>query len=147
MIVPLSVFVRRASVRAGVVGVTELKLEQVIDEANRRVLLTSPEGMSGRDATRSIIDMVRKRPELVGWDWIHDVRRAAGDVNVEDISGVAAAFVDPPPGETFTIFVSDDPNLGLWGQAMDFDFVRRRHLAVTTPEAAIALLERHRAAD
>lgn len=121
-------------------------LGEIIDEANRRVLITSPDGTSGQAATRIIVDMARQRPELVGWDWIHDVRRALGDVSVEDISQVARAFADPPPGDTFTIFVSTDPHLGIWARAMDFEFVRRRHLCAPTPEAAIALLERHRAA-
>ncbi|MDI1281229.1 MAG: hypothetical protein ACI9YM_000514 [Brevundimonas sp.] len=120
-------------------------LGAIIDEANQRVLLTSPDGRSGQAATRIIVDMVQRRPELVGWDWIHDVRRALGDVSVEDISQVARAFTNPPPGDTFTIFVSTDPNLGTWARAMDFEFVRRRHLCAPTPEAAIALLERHRA--
>jgi hypothetical protein len=119
---------------------------EIIDEVNRRVLITSPDGISGQAATRIIVDMVRQRPELTGWDWVHDVRRALGDVSVDDISEVARAFANPPPGVTFTIFVSTDANLGTWARAMDFEFVRRRHLCAPTPEAALALLERHRAA-
>jgi len=102
--------------------------------------------MGGREATDIITRMVRERPELIGWDWIQDVRLASGDVGVGDVTRVAQAFADAPPGETFTVFVSTDPNLGTWARAMDFEFVRRRHLCAPTPEAAIALLERHRAA-
>tara|TARA_R110002124_G_scaffold92069_2_gene234008 strand:+ start:6237 stop:6548 length:312 start_codon:yes stop_codon:yes gene_type:complete len=101
--------------------------------------------MGGREATEIITGMVRERPELIGWDWVQDVRLASGDVDVGDVTRVARAFADAPPGVTFTVFVSTDPNLGTWARAMDFEFVRRRHLCAPTPEAAIALLERHRA--
>lgn len=116
-----------------------------LDEANRRVLFTTPGGMSGREATEIIADMVRQRPELIGWDWIQDVRLASGEVGVEDVTRVARAFAAAPPGDTFTVFVSTDPNLGTWARAMDFEFTRRHHLCAETPKAAIALLERHRA--
>lgn len=117
-----------------------------LDEANRRVLFTTAAGMSGRQASEIIVDMVRQRPDLIGWDWIQDIRLGSGDVGVEDVTRVARAFVAAPPGGTFTVFVSTDPNLGTWARAMDFEFVRRQHLCAPTPEAAIALLARHRAA-
>jgi hypothetical protein len=102
--------------------------------------------MGGRETTEMIAGMVRERPELIGWDWVQDVRLGSGDVGVDDVTRVAQAFAAAPPGETFTVFVSTDPNLGTWARAMDFEFVRRRHLCAPTLAAAIALLERHRAA-
>tara|TARA_R110000764_G_scaffold115830_3_gene202767 strand:- start:55 stop:450 length:396 start_codon:yes stop_codon:yes gene_type:complete len=118
----------------------------VYDEVNRRVHVASLDAITAVSGTQNILNMLQQRPELKGWDWIHDVRRALADADVEDVSRIARAFSDPPPGETFTVFISTDPNLGTWARAMDFEFVRRRHLCAPTPEAAIALLERHRAA-
>jgi len=118
-----------------------------IDEAKKRVFMTVGEAATGAAVSRQIARLAADRPELAGWDWIQDVRESRGDVDNADIASVAEAFAVAPPGPCWTIFVSHDPNLGLWCKVMDAMFNGRLHRAVLTPEAAVALLDSLRAAN
>lgn len=109
--------------------------------------MTIGETATGAAVARRIAELIADRPELAGWDWIQDLREARGEVDNADIAAVAEAFVAAPPGPCWTVFVSHDPNLGLWCKVMDAMFNGRLHRAVLTPEAAVRLLDSLRAAN
>lgn len=121
-----------------------MTIEHQIDRAARRVTVTLGKGATGARATRFIIDLVARQPELMGWDWVHDVRLSASDAGHADASAVAEAFADAPPGQTYTVFVTEDRNLILWCKVMDHQFRDRLHLVALTPEDAHAELDRRR---
>lgn len=122
-----------------------MDIEHRIEEATRRVLMTIGETATGAAVARRIADLAAARPELAGWDWIQDVRENRGEVENADIAAVARAFAAAPPEPCWTIFVSHDPNLGLWCKVMDAMFNGRLHRTAPTPEAAAVLLESLRA--
>ena len=121
-----------------------MSIETRIDETARRITQVLSPAASGAEASRVIVEMVAQRPELAGWDWVHDVREAEGRATLEDVQVTAAAFADAPPGETFTVFVSNDRNLILWCRVMDHQIPGRRHLTALTLEEAHADLDRRR---
>jgi hypothetical protein len=97
----------------------------------------------GEQASRHIVGLVADRPELAGWDWIHDVRESSGEVGNPDVVQVAEAFAGAD-GPTWTIFVTYDRNFGLWCKVMDAQFGDRVHLTAPTLEAAIQELDARR---
>ena len=103
------------------------------------------ETVTGAAVARRIAALAADRPELAGWDWIQDVRENGGEVENADVAAVAEAFAVAPPEPCWTVFVSPDPNLGLWCKVMDAMFNGRLHRAVLTPEAAVQLLDSLRA--
>ena len=105
------------------------------------MILTMGEDVTGAQSTRHILDLTARRPELKGWDWVHDIRESSGEVGNADVAGVAAAFADSPPGPAWTVFVTNDRNFALWCKVMDVQFPRRTHLTALTVEAAIAQLD------
>jgi hypothetical protein len=113
-------------------------------DADRRVLLTSGEGVRGPDLADATIRAVTERPDLADWDWINDLRDPVEDSSGEDIVRIAAAFDAVSTSPSWTVFVSRDPNLRLWAQVMDHQFRHRRHLVADSPETAAALLDRTR---
>lgn len=121
-----------------------MTIEHRIDEPARRITVVLDAAASGPATARFIVDLVARRPELAGWDWVHDVRQAEGGADLGDVEAVAAAFADPPPGPTYTVFVTNDRNLGLWCQVMDHQIRDRRHLTALTVEQAHADLDRLR---
>lgn len=112
-----------------------------IDEAARRVVMTADGATTGAQTSRFIVDLVARRPELAGWDWIHDIRDSSGEADNRDVQSVAEAFAGAPPGPSFTIFVTEDRGFDLWAKVMDHAFLERRHLTSPTVEAAIAELD------
>ncbi len=123
-----------------------MDIEHRIDEPGRRVFMRMGEAATGAAVASCIAELAAARPELAGWDWIQDVRQSRGEVNNADIAVVAEAFAGAPPSPCWTIFVSHDPNLGLWCRVMDAMFNGRLHRAASTPEAALQLLDSLRAA-
>ena len=123
-----------------------MDIEHRFDEAAKRVFMTIGEAATGTAVARQIASLAAARPELAGWDWIQDVRDSRGGVDNGDIAMVAEAFAAAPPAPCWTVFVSTDPNLGLWCKVMDAMFRTRLHRSVLTPEAAIQLLESLRGA-
>jgi len=115
-----------------------------LDEDARRVLMTIDGPSTGRQVTDVILKEVGKRPDLIEWDWIQDVRAASGEVDNTDMGRVAEAF-GRPERATYTVFVSNDPALPQWAKVMDHVFHNRSHRVTTTVEAADALLDRLRA--
>ena len=95
--------------------------------------------------SRYIINLTGRRPELKGWDWVHDIRHSSGEVGNPDVVEVARAFADSPPGPTWTVFVTHDRNFDLWCKVMDAQFPGRTHLTALTPEAALRQLDALRA--
>ena len=121
-----------------------MSIETRIDETTRRITQVLGAAESGATASRLIVDMVARRPEFSGWDWVHDVRKAEGRASLHDVEVAAAAFANAPPGETFTVFVTTDRNLTLWCRVMDHQIPGRRHLTALTLEQAHADLDRRR---
>ena len=115
------------------------------DEEARRVVMTVGESGTGASVSRYIAALVAKRPEILGWDWIQDIRQGSGEVDNADIRATAVIFAAAPPGPCWTIFVSHDRNLGLWCKVMDAMFQGRQHRAVLSLEAAGVLLNSLRA--
>ena len=109
------------------------------------MILTMGADVTGARSTRHILDLTARRPELKSWDWIHDVRESSGEASNADVTDVAAAFADSPPGPAWTIFVTNDRNFGLWCKVMDVQFPGRTHLTALTVEAAEAQLDALRA--
>lgn len=118
---------------------------QRIDENARRVILTMGERTTGAQSTRRIVSLTASRPELKGWDWVHDIRESSGEASNADVTEVAGAFAGSPPGPAWTIFVTNDRNFGLWCKVMDVQFPGRTHLTALTVEAAEAQLDALRA--
>ena len=114
-------------------------------DAERRVLLTPGEGVRGPALTDHVIRAVTERPEIADWDWINDLRIPVEDSSSDDIVRIGAAFDAVSTVPAWTVFVTRDPNLGLWARVMDHQFKHRRHLIADSPEAAAVLLERKRA--
>lgn len=121
-----------------------MKIDHRIDDRAKRVVVILGRGETGANATQFIRDLVEQRPELTGWDWIHDVRESAADAGHADASLVAEAFAGSPPGQTYTVFVTNDRNLILWCRVMDHQFRDRLHLTALTLEAAHAELDARR---
>jgi hypothetical protein len=101
--------------------------------------------VTGAQSSRHILQLTARRPELKGWDWVHDVRHSSGEVGNPDVAEVARAFVDSPPGPTWTVFVTEDRNFGLWCKVMDARFRGRLHLTALTVEDALRQLDALRA--
>lgn len=97
--------------------------------------------VTGAQASRHIVELATRRPELKGWDWVHDIRGSSGEVGNEDVAAVARAFADSPPGPAWTVFVTDDRNFALWCKVMDAQFDGRLHLTAPTVEAALQQLD------
>lgn len=121
-----------------------MTIECEVDEAARRVVMASVGDVPGAQVSRFIAELVRRRPELAEWDWVHDVRANTGAVDNADIQTVAEAFAHAAPGPCYTVFVSEDRNLALWSQVMDHAFRGRKHLTALTVEAAIEDIDRRR---
>lgn len=98
----------------------------------------------GETVSRRILELTAARPELAGWDWIHDIRESSGDVGNPDVAMVARAFAAAPPGPTWTVFVTHDRNFDLWCRVMDAQFPGRTHLTAPSVEAAVLRLDRLR---
>ena len=103
------------------------------------------EDVTGAQSTRHILQLTARRPELKGWDWVYDVRHSSGEVGNPDVNEVARAFADSPPGPTWTVFVTEDRNFGLWCRVMDAQFRSRSHLTALTVDAAHQQLDALRA--
>lgn len=103
------------------------------------------EDVTGAHSARRILQLIDRRPDLKGWDWVYDIRRGSGEAGNEDVVEVARAFADSPPGPTWTIFVTEDRNFGLWCKVMDAQFRGRAHLTAPTIEAALRQLDDLRA--
>lgn len=101
--------------------------------------------VTGAQTAGHIVDLTARRPELKGWDWVHDIRQSSGEADNADVAEVARAFADSPPGPTWTIFVTEDRNFGLWCKVMDAQFRGRAHLTAPTVEAALRELDQLRA--
>lgn len=115
-----------------------------IDEDLQRVLMRYGDADPAASAAREIVRMVVERPELKGWDWVHDLRPTMGDGGLEDANRVAEAFKGAPDGVCYTIFVTRDRHFGLWASAMDHQFNGRKHLTAVTLEQALADLDQLR---
>ncbi len=107
-----------------------------IDEAKRRVRMFPAASAKGRDVTSAILSLIEARPELTGWDWVHDVRVTSGEVETVDVDRVADALRSGGNVPCWTVFISHDRGLAGWCQVMDHQVPGRRHLVVPTPEAA-----------
>lgn len=119
-----------------------------IDEANRRVIMAPGPALTGRQVSRQIIELVKERPELADWDWVHDLRHSSGEADNADVSTVAQAFSRhaTPGGRSYTVFITEDPGFPFWAQTMDPQFDGRIHLTAPSLEAALSLLDRRRRA-
>ena len=122
-----------------------IPLRERIDEQARRVILTMGEDVTGAQSARHIVQLTARRPELKGWDWVHDIRHSSGEVGNPDVTEVARAFVDSPPGPTWTVFVTEDRNFYLWCKVMDAQFRGRVHLTALTVDEAEEQLDALRA--
>ena len=120
-------------------------IEHLIDETARRVTIVLKPCDTAAASTRLILDLVARRPELLGWDWIHDVREAGGHADLADTNAVADVFAKVPEAEAYTVFVTRDRHLDLWCQVMDHQIRGRRHLTALTLEQAHADLDARRA--
>jgi hypothetical protein len=81
--------------------------EASIIEAKKYVIVAaSPE--PGETVAATILDRVRRRPEIAGWDWIIDVRCAHQQATASEIGEIAEAFNRASSRQGFVIYVSED---------------------------------------
>jgi len=94
--------------------------------------------------------ILQHRPDVRSWDWIIEARVLPSDLGVDHVAHLAEAYRASEAGavaaQAVVALVSDDQNLFLWAQVMDFQFPGRRHLVVNDLEAARNLIARERAA-
>lgn len=113
-----------------------------VDPGLRLAIVRTDGEATGRHVADVIAAQVRARPELCGWDWIHELTGASGEVSQDDVQRIADAFRGRPPDrDVVTVFITFDSAFGLWARTMDRLFARRRHLAARSLEGAVALIQ------
>lgn len=122
-----------------------LAIAHRIDDQHRQVWIRADGATTGAHVSAFIVELTEARIELRGYDFVHDLREASGDVNNNDVDQVATSFAATPSAVAYTVFITDDPSFGIWARAMDFQFPTRRHYVASSPEGAEALLQRLRA--
>lgn len=121
-----------------------LAITHRIDDPRRQVWIRADGATTGAEVSAFIVGLTEARPELLEFDFVHDLREASGDVNNNDVDRVATSFAAGPAGPTYTVFITLDPHFATWARAMDFQFPNRKHYIASTPEGAEALLRRLR---
>jgi hypothetical protein len=116
-----------------------------IDDDARLFRIDLNSGVSAGQALDQALVVLADRPDLWGWDWIVDARITPDDASFNQIARLARAYQVRPEIEVLTILVSHDSHLHLWARVMDFQFPRRRHRVVATPEAALVRIGADRA--
>ncbi|WP_395943226.1 hypothetical protein [Brevundimonas sp.] len=116
-----------------------------IDDEARLFHLDLNCGITAERALDKALTVIEARPELWRWDWIVDARVTPEDASFHQIARLARAFDVRLDNEVLTMLVTHDSYLHLWARVMDFQFPRRRHLVVATPEAAMRRIEHRQA--
>lgn len=115
-----------------------------IDDARRRVVMTSGFDVRSRDMIDAMIDLVLEAPERADHDFIIDLRESYGDGSHDDVVRAAEIFRAWGAGvrAARTCFVSFDAGFVHWARTMDFCFPNRTHHVFMNLEEAHALLDR-----
>ncbi|MBA3999747.1 hypothetical protein [Brevundimonas sp.] len=115
-----------------------------IDDARRRVVLTSGCNVMARELNRALISLVLEKPERADHDFILDLRESYGDGSHDDVVRTAEMFRACGAGRraSHTCFISFDGGFVHWARTMDFCFTNRTHQLFSTPEEAHAFLDR-----
>lgn len=79
----------------------------IIESERYVVVAASPE--PGTTVAATILDLLNRRPEIAGWDWIIDVRCAHQQAAPSEIDQIAAALNGATSRQGFVIYVSEDP--------------------------------------
>ncbi|MFT4953972.1 MAG: hypothetical protein ACI8U3_000334 [Brevundimonas sp.] len=120
-----------------------------IDDARRRVVMTSGFNVMSRDMIDAMIELVLEAPQRADHDFIIDLRESYGDGSHDDVVRAAEIFRACGAGRRAarTCFVSFDSGFVHWARTMDFCFPNRTHHVFMNAEAAHAFLDRGRSAE
>lgn len=113
-----------------------------INERSHRILVTVLPMPQTYTVADTVLDLIKKRPELGGWDWIFDIRNPHEKATLDEVGQIAAAFNSARSKQSFTIFVSNDPATYERCAMMETKFLDRCHLVADTVQLAEALLPR-----
>ncbi len=120
-----------------------------LDDARRRVVMTSGFNVMSRDMIDAMIELVLEAPQRADHDFIIDLRESYGDGSHDDVVRAAEIFRACGAGRRAarTCFVSFDSGFVHWARTMDFCFPNRTHHVFMNAEAAHAFLDRGRSAE
>lgn len=120
-----------------------------IDDARRRVVMTSGFNVMSRDMIDAMTELVLEAPQRADHDFIIDLRESYGDGSHDDVVRAAEIFRACGAGRRAarTCFVSFDSGFVHWARTMDFCFPNRTHHVFMNAEAAHAFLDRGRSAE
>lgn len=101
-----------------------------IDEVQGRVRVRITGEATGAQVWRALSDLLGRRPETTGFDFLVDLREYRGDVQAQDVHNLAPLYQRlrvPEADGVRTSFLTFDPNFVFWAEAMNHHFPGRRH--------------------
>jgi hypothetical protein len=122
-----------------------------------RSVLVRPGAQSHfRHMTAGFQDLIRRAPEIVGYDYVLDLTAFCGDAFHDDVAAIARAHragadarrAIPAEGGRgpYTCFATPDPNFRFWARPMDEMFDGRAHRLFASVEESWRFLGRRPAA-
>ena len=117
-----------------------MSIQTKLDERLSRAFVTVMPDTQTATVVSVILQLVKRRPTLVNWDWIIDLREPSLASTADELSELVALF-DTTTGDTrSTIFISTDAALYDWCARLSRMVRNRRHLVVSAIADAIRLL-------
>lgn len=115
---------------------TEFKL----DEGLQRAIVMARAGARQPTVADTILTLLKRRPDLGAWDWIFDLRQPFERATPEELEQIARAFNAARSRQSYTVFISDDPETRERSRLMDTLFLDRKHVVVADLRAAHAAI-------
>jgi len=112
-----------------------------IVEAERCVVVAAS-AQPGATVAATILDLLDRRPNIAGWDWIIDVRCAHQQATPSEIDRIATAFNAATSRQNFVVYVSEDRASHHRCSMIAPKFRNRCFLVADTLSAAKSLLPR-----
>jgi hypothetical protein len=112
-----------------------------IVEAERCVVVAAS-AQPGATVAATILDLLDRRTNIAGWDWIIDVRCAHQQATPSEIDQIATAFNAATSRQSFVIYVSEDPASQHRCSMIAPKFRNRCFLVADTLSSAKSLLPR-----
>ncbi len=111
-----------------------------IDEGVQFVIVSARTDPASPTVAETILGLLKRRPEMGGWDWIIDLSRPFERAKPEEIDQISRAFNAMRSRQAYTVFISVESET--WDRCRELDkrFLDRVHLVAPTMAAARALL-------